>query len=102
VPARGPTHLYVYYRVRRDTAAARRAVAALFAEVEAATGVGGRLLARSDDPRTWLEVYAPVTRPVAFLRTLAVAVRRHGVAALAVDGTRHVERFAALAPKRRG
>jgi len=95
VAARGPTHVYVYYRVRRDSAAARAAIAALFAEVERRTGVAGRLLARCDDRRTWLEVYEPVIRWPTFGRVLEAAVRTHGAAALAEDGRRHVERFAA-------
>jgi Domain of unknown function (DUF4936) len=94
-----PGHLYVYYRVVRDSAAARAAVAALFADVEARTGVAGRLLARADDPATWMEVYEPVARPAAFARLLAARARRHGVEALARDG-RHVEHFRALPPRR--
>src|SRR5262249_18433067 len=40
----GPAHLYVYYHVAGDAAAAHAVVAALFAAVEAKTGVIGRLL----------------------------------------------------------
>ena len=95
-------HVYVYYRIRRDSAAARAAVAAMFAEVERRTGVPGRLLARCDDPRTWLEVYEPVTRWRSFARALDEAVALYGAAALAEDGRRHVERFAATtAPRTR-
>lgn len=100
VAARGPTHVYVYYRVRRDSAAARAVIAALFADVERRTGVAGRLLARCDDRRTWLEVYEPVARWSSFGRVLAAAVRAHDSAALTVDGRRHVERFAAPAARR--
>jgi hypothetical protein len=89
-------HIYVYYRVGRDCAAARATVAALFADVERATGVAGRLLARADDPRTWMEVYEPVIQVGPFGRALAAAVRSHQAAALAEGGRRHVERFAAL------
>ena len=61
--ARGPEHVYVYYRLAGDPRGGRaRAVAALLADVEARTGVGGRLLVRRDDPRTWMEVYEPVAR----------------------------------------
>jgi hypothetical protein len=93
--APGPEHVYVYYRLTGNPAAARAAVAALLADVEARTGVGGRLLERRGPPRTWLEVYEPVERPAAFLRVLAAAVRRHGVAAHAADSRRVIERFAA-------
>lgn len=94
--ARGPEHVYVYYRLAGDPAAARAAVAALLADVETRTGVCGRLLERRGPPRTWMEVYEPVLRPAAFLRVLAGAVRRHGVAAHAVDARRAIERFAAV------
>ncbi|MEP7182444.1 MAG: DUF4936 family protein [Betaproteobacteria bacterium] len=98
---RGPTHVYVYYRVVRDTAGARAAIGAMLTEIERRTGVAGRLLARRDDPQTWLEIYEPVTRVAAFERALATAVAVHDAASVAEDGRRHVERFAAL-PARRG
>jgi hypothetical protein len=94
-----PGHLFVYYRVRRDGAAVRAAVAALLADVEARTGVAGRLLARADDPATWMEVYEPIARPAHFVRALAACARRHGVEAFTRDG-RHVEHFRALRPRR--
>ena len=100
--ASAPTHCYVYYRVTRDTPSARAAVAAMFADVEARTGVAGRLLARADDPSTWMEIYEPVAHPAAFARVLAACVRRHGVEAFARDGRRHVERFRALPARRAG
>lgn len=93
---RAPAHVYVYYRVATDTAAARAAVAALFAAVADATGVAGRLLARCDDAATWMEVYEPVDDAAAFVRRLATLVRTHRVADLAVDGERHAECFAPL------
>jgi hypothetical protein len=93
-----PAHVYVYYRVAADHAAAREAVAALLAAVEAATGVAGRLLARRDDPATWMEIYEPVADPAAFLHRLAELARHHRVAAIAGDGHRHAECFAPLPP----
>lgn len=95
-PAAGaPSHVYVWYRVVADPAAARATVRALFADVESRTGVCGRLLARRDDPSTWMEVYEPVARAGAFARTLAACVRRHDAAAVAENGERHCECFAA-------
>ncbi|MBK9704283.1 MAG: DUF4936 family protein [Betaproteobacteria bacterium] len=90
---RAAEHVYVYYRLQGDPSAARAAVARLFADVEARTGIGGRLLERHDAPRTWMEVYEPVPRPATFLRLLDAAVRRHGLAAFAVDARRATERF---------
>ena len=93
--AKTPAHFYVYYRVDGDMAAARAKIAALTAEVEARTGVSGRLLARCDDPSTWMEVYEPVRDAAAFARALAACVRKTGAAAVAADGMRRIECFAA-------
>jgi hypothetical protein len=95
VSARRATDLYVYYRVAVDTAAAREAVARLFAAVRSETGVTGRLLARCDDAGTWMEVYAGVP-DAAFAPRLDALVRAHGVDAIATDGRRHTEAFAPL------
>jgi hypothetical protein len=96
--ADAPSHFYVYYRIIADTAAARATIGELMADVEARTGVPGRLLARSDDPSTWMEIYEPIGNPGAFARTLATCVRKCAAAALAADGIRTVERFAAIGP----
>jgi hypothetical protein len=96
-----PAHCYVYYRIVGDPRAARAVVAALMADVEARTGIAGRLLVRADDPATWMEVYEPIARPAAFGRVLAACARRHGAAAIARDGRRHVERFRPWSPPRR-
>jgi hypothetical protein len=88
-------HVYVYYRQRGERAAAHAAVAALFADLEAETGVAGRLLERADGSGTWLEVYEPVADSGRFLRDLATGVARHRVERYAVDGRRVIERFVA-------
>lgn len=92
------THIYVYYRVAADTAAARTTVATLMTEVEAETGVVGRLMVRCDDPATWMEIYEPIDDSAGFSRTLAALVARHGVATITADGRRHTECFAPLPP----
>jgi hypothetical protein len=102
MPTRVPAHVYVYYRIAADNAAARDAVAALFASVADATGVVGRLLARCDNGATWIEIYEPVDDADAFVRQLAVLVTTHRVARLAVAGERHIECFAPLAPLHSG
>lgn len=89
-------HVYVYYRVTADTIEARGRIAALIAEVEARTGVTGRLLARCDDPSTWMEVYEPVGNPRTFARALAASAGRLGAGVVAADGIRRIECFAAL------
>ncbi len=88
----------VYYRVTADTAPARARIHALIAEVEVRTGVQGGLLARCDDPSTWMEIYTPVARTATFRRTLATLAAKHGAMLLARDGQRHVESFGALPP----
>jgi hypothetical protein len=101
VRARHAVHFYVYYRIVADTSAGRARIRALMADVEARTGVRGALLARSDDPSTWMETYGPVAAAAKFARLLATLARMHDATALAVDGKRHVEQFAALPPLRR-
>jgi len=93
----GLTHFYVWYTVRGDLRAAVEAVGALFDAIEARTGVTGRLLARRDEPATWMEVYEGVDDAGGFGRTLDALAAKHGVLAFIEDGRRHTERFAALA-----
>ncbi len=96
-PAEGGTpRVYVYYRVAEDTVAVRDRAAAWLAAVAAATGIRGTLLARCDDPATWMEVYEPVGHAGEFLHRLEALARSHDAAALARDGRRHVECFAPL------
>jgi hypothetical protein len=94
---RGPTHFYVWYTVRGDLQAAVAAIGALLEAVAAQTGVSGRLLARRDDPSTWMEIYENVEEPQAFERALDEQAARHGATSVAEGGRRHTERFAALA-----
>ena len=89
------THYYVWYRITGDPAAARKAVAALFADLFLHAGVAGRVLVRRDDPRTWMEVYEHVADEPLFERELAAGLARHGVARWAEDGKRHTEPFVA-------
>lgn len=90
----GPTHFYVWYTVAADRAAALAAVSGLLAAVEDATGIAGRVLARRDDPATWMEIYENVAETATFERTLAALAKQHGIGK--VSGARHIERFAAL------
>jgi len=91
-------HVYVYYRVASDDAGARAVIATLQAAVEAETGIAGRLLARRDDPTTWMEVYAPVADGAAFAHRLDLLAQHHRAAAITGDGRRHAECFAPLGP----
>ena len=95
--ATAPSHFYVYYRVTADTAESRALIEALMVEVEARTGIAGRLLARCEDPSTWMEVYEGVVDAAAFLSALDGCVRTNGAASVAIDGRRTIERFCPLA-----
>lgn len=91
---------FVYYRLEEGVAG-EPPWSALFREVAAATGVGGRLYGPAPDGRTWMEVYEPVPadRRAAFEAALAAAVERTGLTQwLAGDEERHVERFPRSAP----
>lgn len=88
---------FVWYRLRGDRGAARRAIDRLQCEVAARTGIAGRLLARIDDSTTWMEIYEGVTDGAHFDRALVDAQTEAGANAFAVDGVRHVERFTPLA-----
>ena len=92
----GATHFYVWYTVSGDLKAAVTALGAMFDALEAKTGVTGRLLARRDDPATWMEIYEDITEPARFERTLDALVVEHGLLAFVEGGRRHTERFAAL------
>ena len=111
---------YVYYRVRADQLSnARRAVAAILAELRQKTGVQGCLSqrclsqrclsqrcltqrrenARAVDARavaapTWMETYAGIGDPAAFEQLLTAAVSRHDLQQWLPEGTlRAIEWF---------
>jgi hypothetical protein len=92
----GATYFYVWYTVRGDLRGAVEAVSALFDAIERRTGIKGRLLARRDEPATWMEVYEGVEDAADFGRALDALAARNGVNAFIEDGRRHTERFAAL------
>jgi len=94
MPAAAPRHVYVYYRVVADRSTAHQAVGALLEAVEAKTGIAGRLLARCDDPQTWMEVYEPVDDVARFTDALQALVSHHRVLDIAADRVRHTECFA--------
>jgi hypothetical protein len=86
---------FIYYRLEEGTEGGAP-WSALFREVEAATGITGRLYGPAPDGRTWMEVYEPVPAEnrAAFEEALAAALERTGLnQRLAGGETRHVERF---------
>jgi hypothetical protein len=60
--------------------------------IETRTGIGGRLLERHGTAPGWKST-SRCREPATFLRLLDAAVRRHGLAAFAVDARRATERF---------
>ncbi|MCX9156729.1 DUF4936 family protein [Niveibacterium sp. 24ML] len=94
------TSVFVYYKVaagRGDDA--RVAATALLDDVEHATGVGARLMARADDVQTWMEVYEPVDDPTRLLAEIERCLPRSGLSPCLL-GPRHSEVFTEMAPPR--
>ena len=88
---------YIYYRLRDgiDEGAASEAVRAMQAGLAARfAGLRPRLLQRTNDTRTWMEIYPAVADAAAFETALeeAVATRRLG-RLLEDGGARHLECF---------
>ena len=88
---------FIYYRTSAGLEDVRTAVGAMQRALAQETGIAGRLLRRSDDPTTWMEVYEGVPDTARFERCLEEAVARFEITQLlAGDGRRHVERFIAV------
>lgn len=86
---------YIYYRVNPEKAqACEPRIRELFAAVQKATGISGRLLKKRDEPLLWMEVYENVSDQAHFEWELAdiadqIKVREF----LEPDTTRHCECF---------
>jgi hypothetical protein len=91
-------HYYIYYRVADpDADATRSAVHDILAEIKQETGIQGRLLMRTDDKTTWMEIYEGVTRETPFEAALSAAVERASASRILAEGShRHIERFRPL------
>ncbi len=89
------TDLFVYYRVRSDTAdSLRPGVARLQAELAQRFGIRSALKRRPEEKdglQTWMEMYSDV--PADFLPALEQAAR---AARLPIEGERHHEIFVDL------
>jgi hypothetical protein len=96
----GAVHYYVYYRVLpTHAAAAKAALARIFAQLEERTGVTGRLLQRQDEPLLWMEIYEGVRDAHGFERVLSESLAAADFTALLAPGSvRKIERFVAVAP----
>jgi hypothetical protein len=89
---------YVYYRVAAEHEhAARRALSAMLAELEASAGIVGHVHCKVIEPLLWMEVYTAVADPDALVEVLNGLAKRHGlIACLAENQRRHVEHFVPL------
>lgn len=89
---------YVYYRVAAEhEQAARSALVALLAELEASARVVGRAYCKAEEPLLWMEVYTGVADPDALVELLAGLAERYGlIRCLANNQRRHVEHFLPL------
>jgi hypothetical protein len=87
--------VYIYYRVSAGAREAMRgAVTQLLRQVEARTGIRGRVARRLDDEQTWMETYEPVEDPAAFVPLLKeLAHSAHVATYLDAGAARHIEVF---------
>jgi hypothetical protein len=89
---------YIYYRVAAEhEPAARSALQAMLAELEASAGIAGKAYCKASEPLLWMEVYTAVADPEALVHLLAGLADHHRlVACLADNQRRHVEHFLPL------
>ena len=89
---------YIYYRVAAEhEPAARRALQAMLAELEASAGIVGHAYSKSLEPLLWMEVYTAVADRDALVEVLTGLATRHGlIACLAENQRRHIEHFLPL------
>ena len=92
-------NFYIYYRIDpAQRAAMLAAVSRHFAQMKS-QGFEGQLMARTDDPKTWMEVFEAVADAAAFRQALADAANASGLTALLPEGERrHIEHFRPLKP----
>lgn len=90
-----PSHYYIYYPVRIGLEAdLARVLYNAQADLQARTGISGRVLRKADDPWTWMEIYENVTDVAAFDAALEDVIERHGLLRFVDEGAcRHTERF---------
>jgi hypothetical protein len=72
-------HFYIYYRIAPQwEAEASAAVKQIQFEVEAETGIQGRLLQKREEPAQWMEIYEHVAAAEQFETVLGAAVAKVG------------------------
>jgi hypothetical protein len=88
-------HYYVYYRVNpHRQAEAGAAVRQMQYEIEAETGIAGRLLQKRGEPHLWMEIYENVASGETLEHALAGAADKVGFQRLLQErSTRRMECF---------
>lgn len=88
-------HYYVYYRVNpHQEAEAGAAVRQMQYEIEAESGIAGRLMQKRDEPHLWMEIYENVASGETLERALARATEKAGFQRWLQEGsTRRMECF---------
>lgn len=86
---------FIYYKVDLARAdAALPAINAALDDIERECGLRGRLMRRTDEPSTWMEVYDHIENPEALERAVERAVAKHGLERFLKPGTRRMfEKF---------
>jgi len=89
---------FIYYKVDLAQAAeAAASVNAALADIERTAGIRGRLMRRTDEPSTWMEVYDSVSSPETLERAIEAAVKEHALERFLKSGTRRMfEKFQPL------
>lgn len=87
-------HYFIYYRIAHEQIPPiESAVQRMRLEIEAQSGIIGRLLKKCDDPNLWMEIYENIPEDLAFEQILSRAEGQSGLAKLLGAGERHVECF---------
>ena len=91
---------YIYYRIdAAHEAEARRALEAMLAALQSASGVIGKVYRKTQEPLLWMEVYSDVADADALVDTLTGLAAAHGLTAcIAENQRRHVEQFSPFSP----
>lgn len=88
-------HYYIYYRVNPHyEAEAGAAVEQMQYEIEAETGIRGRVLRKRGEPHLWMEIYENVAAGDALEKQLAMAAEKTRFSHFLQEGsTRKLECF---------
>ena len=94
---------YIYYRIdAAREAEAQRALEAMLAALQSASGVVGKAYRKTHEPLLWMEVYSNVADADGLVDILTGLAAAHGLTAcIAENQRRHVEQFSPFSPNDR-